>query len=74
MKCAICKHGETNSGQITVVLERKNAILIFKNVPAEICENCGEEYVSSDVNNRLLSSANEAAEKGIDLEILKYAA
>lgn len=74
MKCAICRHGETSPGQITVVLERNNAMLIFKNVPAEICKNCGEEYISADVNNRLLLSANEAAEKGIDLEILKYAA
>jgi YgiT-type zinc finger domain-containing protein len=74
MKCAICKHGETHSGKVTVVLEKNETTLIFKNVPAEICENCGEEYLSSEVNNNLLQKANEAAKKGVDLEMLKYAA
>ena len=74
MKCAICKNGETVAGEITVVLERNGTTLIFKSVPAEICDNCGEEYVSADVNKALLRSANEAAKKGVDLEMLKFAA
>ena len=74
MKCAICKHGETLPGSVTVVLERNGTTLICKNVPAEICENCGEEYLTSEVNTRLLQTANEAAKKGVDLEMLKYAA
>jgi YgiT-type zinc finger domain-containing protein len=74
MKCAICKNGDTCSGKTTIVLERDKTTLIFKDVPAEICENCGEEYFSSVVNNQLLQMANEAAKKGIDLEMLRYAA
>ena len=74
MKCAICKHGETQPGRVTVVLERNETTLLFKNVPADICENCGEEYVSSEVNSKLLQMANEAAKKGVDLEMLRYAA
>ena len=74
MKCAICKHGETQPGRVTVVLERDETTLLFKNVPADICENCGEEYVSSEVNSKLLQMANEAAKKGVDLEMLRYAA
>lgn len=74
MKCAICMHGETQNGHITVVLEKENTTLVFKNVPAEICENCGEEYLSSETNANLLTKANEAVNRGVDLELLRYAA
>ena len=74
MKCVICRNGKTVSGEITMVLERTGSTLIFKNVPAQICDNCGEEYISSEVNNVLLRTANEAAKRGVDLEMLKFAA
>jgi YgiT-type zinc finger domain-containing protein len=74
MKCAICRNGETFPGNITVLLEKNETTLIFKSVPAQICDNCGEEFVSSEVNNNLLKRANEAVEKGVALELLRYAA
>jgi YgiT-type zinc finger domain-containing protein len=43
MKCAICRNGITEEGYTTVVLEREQTTLVFKRVPAEICNNCGEE-------------------------------
>ena len=74
MKCAICRNGETYSGEITVVLEKKGTTLVFKKVPAEICENCGEEYLSSETNKNLLEKAKIAATRGVELELLRYAA
>jgi len=74
MKCAICRNGHTIAGHITVVLERDQSTLVFKNVPAEICENCGEEYLSADINRSLLQKAKEAADRGVDLELLRFAA
>ena len=74
MKCAICRNGHTNEGHITVVLERDQSTLVFKNVPAEICENCGEEYLSADINRSLLQKAKEAADRGVDLELMRFAA
>lgn len=74
MKCAICRNGETLPGHVTVALERGETILLFKNVPAQICENCAEEYLSSDTNNDLLKKAGEAVVRGVDLEMLQYAA
>ncbi|MEA3231452.1 MAG: type II toxin-antitoxin system MqsA family antitoxin, partial [Thermodesulfobacteriota bacterium] len=60
MKCAICHNGYTVKGHITVVLERDQSTLVFKNVPAKICENCGEEYLSEETNHELLKKANDA--------------
>jgi hypothetical protein len=57
-----------------VVLEREQSTLVFKNVPAKICENCGEEYLSEETNRELLKRAKEAADRGVDLELLRFAA
>ena len=72
MKCAICKHGETQMGLTTIVLEKNETILVFKQVPAEICDNCGEEYISSQTNKSILEKANHEMNKGISLELLNF--
>ena len=42
MKCVICKYGETEPGTTTITLERDNTTLVIKNVPADVCQYCGE--------------------------------
>jgi YgiT-type zinc finger domain-containing protein len=74
MKCAICRHGTTTDGYTTLVLERDQTTIVFKKVPAQICDNCGEEYVSAAVNTTLLRQAEEEWERGIILEMLTFAA
>ncbi len=74
MKCAICRNGTTTSGSTTVILEKNQTIVIMKHVPALVCDNCGEEYVSSEVNKSLLSHAQKEYDRGIALELMTYAA
>ncbi len=74
MDCVICRHGTLEEGSTTVVLERGEATVIFKGVPAKVCDNCGEELVSADVNESLLRRAEEALKRGATLEMLRYAA
>lgn len=74
MKCAICRNGCTKPGDISIVLERDQATIVFKHIPAGICENCGEEYVSSKVNQEMLLRAEKAFSRGIMLELLDFAA
>ena len=74
MKCAICRHGTTTDGYIVTVLERQRTAVVFKKVPTQICNNCGEEYVSTEVHESLLSQAHAEWERGITLEMLDFAA
>jgi YgiT-type zinc finger domain-containing protein len=74
MKCAICRNGKTEKGFTTVVLEKNETTLVFKRVPSDICENCGEEYISSEINRSLLQHAKNELNRGITLEMLNYAA
>lgn len=74
MKCIICKHGETKPGLVTVTLEREECIIVLKKVPAEVCDNCGEYYLSDAVTEQVLEKAESAINNGAELEIIRYAA
>ena len=74
MTCMICRNGRLEDGLVTVTLERGSTLLIFKNVPARVCDTCGEEVVSAEVNRLLLERAEEKLQRGIKLELLDYSA
>ena len=74
LKCAVCRVGETSGGEATVTLTKDDLTLVVKRVPAEICSNCGEEYVCEEVGRRLLESAHEASKAGVQVDIRSYAA
>lgn len=74
MKCVICKSGETRPGEVSVTLQRNATTVIVKGVPAEVCENCGEHYLSEAISERVLAAAEEAVAKGAEVEILRFAA
>ena len=74
MKCSLCKNGDASSGKVTVTLNRENSIIIIKEVPAQICNNCGDYFLSSEVTKSVLSIAENAVKKGVEVEILKYVA
>jgi len=74
MKCVICKHGETALGEATVTLQRGESTIVLKNVPADVCPNCGEYYLSETTTERVLEKAEDAVRKGVLIEVLRYAA
>ncbi len=73
MKCVICKNGETHPGLTVVTLYRRGNTLVIKNVPAEICENCGEYYLSDEVAARVYEQAEQSLKHGAEVEIGQYA-
>ncbi len=74
MKCVVCKQGETKAGKATITLERDGTTLVVKGVPANVCTNCGEEYVSEEITARLLRNAEEAAQAGVQVDVREYIA
>jgi YgiT-type zinc finger domain-containing protein len=74
MKCVICKYGETKPGTTTVKLERDGFTYIVKGVPAQVCSNCGEDYVNESVAGELLTSAEQMAKAGAQVDIRQYKA
>ena len=74
MKCVICKHGETLPGKTTVAVERQGAVVVIKDVPAEICADCGEYYLDQTTAARVAAMGEEAVLHNAEVEVRKYAA
>ena len=74
MKCAICKSGETEAGTTTVVLERGRTVVIIREVPAQVCGNCGEYWLDEATSERVLGQAEDAVARNAEVEIVRYAA
>ena len=74
MKCVVCKRGETHAGHTTVTLEREGAALVVRNVPAEVCANCGEAYVAAEVTRKLLDAARQALRRGVQVDVREFMA
>ena len=70
--CVICKNGETAPGTTSVLLERENVTLVIKNIPAEVCQNCGEGYMDEETTDRLLQMAEDAVKSGVQVDIRQY--
>ena len=74
MKCVICKQAETTPGTTTVTLERDGLTCVIKQVPAQVCPNCGEDYVDENVTGDLLKSAEQMVKVGTQVDIRQYVA
>jgi YgiT-type zinc finger domain-containing protein len=74
MKCVICRTGETQAGKATVTLQREDTIVVIKDVPAEVCQNCDEYYLDDQVAQRVYTQAEGAVQRHAEVEIVRFAA
>jgi YgiT-type zinc finger domain-containing protein len=74
MRCVVCSQGRSRPGAATLVLEQGGLTLVLKNVPAEVCENCGEEYVDKAAAASALATAERAAADAVTVEIREFKA
>ena len=51
-KCYFCK-GKTRIKNIDVDFRWENKLFVVKNVPVEVCSQCGERYYSAEVSKKL---------------------
>jgi len=76
-KCQFCGGG-VKKESVSIDLWKKEKLYIFKNVPAKVCEQCGEKYFSSKIYgliDRLLKENSKPDETMIVpvLSLRKYA-
>jgi len=74
MKCVMCKHGTTQPGKVTVTLHRDETVVVIKEVPADVCQQCGEYYLDQVTTTRIMAMAEEAVKHNVEVEVLRYAA
>ncbi|MCY4526440.1 MAG: type II toxin-antitoxin system MqsA family antitoxin [Anaerolineaceae bacterium] len=73
MTCAICNQGETRPGTTTMTLERDNSTLVVKQVPAQVCENCGEAWLDDETVAHLEALLDTMVKNGTEVALQQYA-
>jgi YgiT-type zinc finger domain-containing protein len=71
-QCPMCPPGILEEGTTTVTMERNGATIVFKDVPATVCNTCGEAYLDEDISGRLYQQAEEAVEAGVEVDVRRY--
>ena len=61
-----------NWGNNNNYFRKRNSTIVFKDVPANICDNCGEKYVNDNITKDLLKKANELIKNGMEVDIRKF--
>ena len=76
MKCLACKNGTLKAGRTTVTVERDGTTIVIRNVPADVCETCGEDYIEATVASsvEIETVLQEAASSGVRFEVREYQA
>jgi YgiT-type zinc finger domain-containing protein len=72
VKCVICKEGDLQSRIVSVNFERDGAWLVVQNVPALVCDGCGERYFDDEITRQLLAMVKNTLKPGVSLDIRQY--
>ena len=72
MICVICKNGETVPGETIYTGMEGETIVVVKGVPANVCDNCGEAYISSETTARLFKTVNDSANSNAEVVVMTY--
>lgn len=71
MMCPMCG-GSIKKDHTNLPLEFETGLLYLKNVPAEICNQCGEVFVSDSVAGKLEDIVSKAKKQKVEIEVVSY--
>jgi YgiT-type zinc finger domain-containing protein len=74
LNCSICKNGRLVAGFTTVTLERATTVVILREVPALVCQECAEYYLDDATAERVYARAEDAVARNVEVEIVRFAA
>jgi YgiT-type zinc finger domain-containing protein len=68
-RCPMCG-GERAPGRTTYSAELGTGVVVVRNVPAEICKQCGEEWIGPDVARALEQIVEKARLARAEVEVV----
>ena len=68
----MCPAGTLQEGTTTLTMERGEATIVFKGVPADVCDACGEAFVEEEVSKDVYRQAKAAIEAGARFDVRHY--
>jgi len=71
MNCFMCK-GRIDDDITTFMVDINNCIVIVKNVPSQVCGQCGEVSYSDDVAQQLENIVNSLRYSITEIAVVSY--
>ena len=71
MNCFMCK-GKIENKNTTFMVELDKCIIIIKNVPSQVCTQCGDVSYSNDVAKQLEKLVNEVRNSITEITVINY--
>ena len=71
MNCIMCKSKLAKS-RVNHILDNMGRIVIIKNVPANVCGQCGEYFLDNDTAMRLEEIIREFLNNKAEILVLNY--
>ncbi len=68
-KCLLCG-GQKKPGKTIYSVDLGFGVIVVRNVPATLCDQCGEEWISPEVASQLELLVEEARRKKLQVEVV----
>ncbi|MFH1258693.1 MAG: type II toxin-antitoxin system MqsA family antitoxin [Elusimicrobiota bacterium] len=72
-KCHLCG-GEKKEGTATYSVDLGFGVVVVRNVPAKICDQCGEEWIENRIAKELEKIVENARVYHCELEVVSFQA
>ncbi len=67
--CPLCGGRKVN-GKTIYSVDLGFGVVIVRNVPATVCDQCGEEWIGSETARKLENLVEEARQKRLQVEVM----
>jgi len=69
--CPLCK-GKRSPGTTTFTVDMGFGVVVVRNVPAQVCTQCGEEWIEDNIAERLEKIVDNARRKQLQVEVMAF--
>ena len=72
-RCYFCK-GPVQDSCVRIIRERNGKLFVIDNVPAQVCQQCGEEFYRGWVLEEIdrLMDSGESVEREITVPVMRF--
>jgi YgiT-type zinc finger domain-containing protein len=72
-RCYVCK-GPVQDARVRIIRERNGKLFVIDNVPAQVCQQCGEEFYRGWVLEEVdrLMDSGESVEREITVPVMRF--
>jgi len=70
MKCSICHIGTCHEGITEELFNKNGRLIIDKDLPAMICDNCGAKLFSEETSRIILQNLKDSEHSKAELEVI----